>query len=71
MRDLEDAVGQFVVYHDVLSQTDPQRTLFLAVRKQTFAEVFETGLGKLLVDKGRLRLLVFDEHAEEVVRWIP
>lgn len=32
MRDLEDAVGQFVVYRSVLAQVEAQRTLYLAIR---------------------------------------
>lgn len=31
MEDLEKAVGQYVVYHDVMSKVEPERELYLAV----------------------------------------
>jgi hypothetical protein len=34
MMDLEQAVGQFTVYHDVLSKVEPERELFLAVQEE-------------------------------------
>jgi len=71
VRDLEDALGQYVLYQDVLAVTDPGRSLYLAVRRKTFQEVFEEPLGRLLIDNNRVRLFVFDEEPEEVVRWIP
>lgn len=69
--DLHLAVGQFVVYGRALAVTDPDRCLYLAVRLQVYRDVFEDPLGKLLVDAGSVRLLVFDPHERKVVRWIP
>ncbi len=71
MADLEVAMGQFVVYENVLSETHPDRTLYLAVRGKTYRDVFEEPIGGLLLERSRLRLVVFDEGAEEVIRWIP
>lgn len=31
MADLENAVGQFIVYHDALAEREPDRVLYLAV----------------------------------------
>ena len=69
VKDLEGAVGQFVVYSDVLRQVEPQRTLYLAVRQETWQEIFEEPIGKLLLENQRVRLLVFDEHTEAILRW--
>lgn len=71
MFDLEIAIGQFVVYENVLSQTNPDRTLYLAVREKTYRRVFKGPIGALLLERSRLRLLVFDEKAEAILRWIP
>jgi hypothetical protein len=71
VRDLEEAVGQFVIYHDVLGRTEPCRTLYLAIRQETFEDVFEAGLGKLLLENHRVRLFVFDEKQEVILKWIP
>jgi hypothetical protein len=70
-RELEVTLGQFVLYGDALARTEPDRTLYVAVRRQVYEEVFEEPMGKMLLDNGRLRLIVFDPDEREVYRWIP
>lgn len=71
MDDLEKAIGQYVVYHDVLRQVEPERDLYLAVNEETFVNLFEEPIGKLLLDNRRVRLLVFDPQTEVIRQWIP
>ncbi len=73
VEDLKNALGQYILYHDILSELESEkdRELYLAVHRSVHADVFEEPFGKLLIDKGHLQLLVFDEHKEEIYRWIP
>ncbi len=71
MDDLEKAIGQYVVYHDVLLQVEPNRELYLAVNEQTFVNLFEEPIGQLLLANRRVRLLVFDPQTEVIRQWIP
>ena len=71
MDDLEKAIGQYVVYHDVLLQVEPERDLYLAINEETFVNLFEEPIGKLLLDNRRVRLLVFDPQTEVIRQWIP
>jgi len=71
MNDLEKAVGQYVVYHDVLKKTEPDRELYLAVPEEIFSDLFEEPIGKLLLDNERFRLIVFNPFGEEILKWIP
>ena len=71
MDDLEKAVGQFVVYHDVLSNVEPDRVLYLAVAEEIYVDLFEEPIGKLLIANGRVRVLVFDPYQEVIRQWIP
>jgi hypothetical protein len=71
MDDLEKAVGQFVVYHDVLRNIEPDRVLYLAVNEEIFVDLFEEPIGKLLIANGRVRLLVFDQQQEVIRQWTP
>jgi hypothetical protein len=68
---LEKALGQFTLYHDILAQLEPDRALYLAVSDTTFDDVFEEGMGQLLLANGRLKLLVFDTDTEVIERWTP
>jgi hypothetical protein len=70
VRDLQEAVGQFVVYRALLSQVEPERVLFLGVSTRVFDSVLSEPLGQLVVAEVRLRILVFDPHQQKVIRWI-
>jgi hypothetical protein len=70
VRDLQEAVGQFVVYRALLAQTEPERSLYLAVTTRVYDTVLSEPVGQLVVAEVRLRLLVFDPHQQKVVRWI-
>lgn len=71
MADLEKAMGQYVVYLAVMSKTEPERWLYLAVGREAFVDVFQEPLGQLLIETYRVRLIVFDEETEVIVKWIP
>ena len=68
--DLEKALGQYILYHDILARREPDRTLYLAVRDVIFIEVFNEPIGQLLLDNSRIKLLVFQPSTEVVTRWI-
>jgi len=71
VEDLETAVGQFILYHDIMSRTEPDRVLYLAVRAAVFTSVFEEPIGQVLLENQRVKLVVFDPQAEVIVKWIP
>ncbi len=69
--DLEKALGQFVLYHDILKENEPERILFLAVRESVFDNASDAPYWNLLLQNQRLRLIVFDPATEEITQWIP
>lgn len=69
--DLEKALGQYILYSDILARLESERTLYLAIRKPIFIEIFEEPIGKILLENNRVRLLVFDTKKEEIIQWIP
>ena len=71
MSDLEKAIGQYIVYHDVLAQVEPNRELYLAVSEEVATGLFEEPIGELLLANNRVRLLVFEPDSEVIVKWIP
>lgn len=72
VQDLKEALGQFILYEDALARSENQadRVLFLAIREETYDELFIEQIGQMLLENGRLRLLVFNEYTEEIVKWI-
>jgi hypothetical protein len=71
MKDLEAALGQFMLYGRVLRKDQPERTLWLAVPSRIWSGLFRETLGELLLEDGDLRLLVVDAEQEVIERWIP
>jgi hypothetical protein len=70
VNDLENAMGKYVVYHSVMTRTEPNRILYLAVHQEAFSDIFEDPLGKLLLEDYGVRLIVFDLQKEEILKWI-
>ncbi len=70
IRDLEVAIGQYVLYQNVLMRIEPERTLYLAVRESSFLKLFEQEIGQILLENKVLKLLTFHPETEEIVRWI-
>lgn len=71
MEDLKNAIGQFVIYRAVMRQTQPEYSLYLAVRDTTFNSLFEEPIGQLLIAEENLNLIIFEAQGEVIVRWIP
>jgi hypothetical protein len=71
MKDLEDALGQFVLYARLLIRYAPERTLYLAVTEEIRKTVFEEEAGQILIEDGIIRLVTFNPIQEVIVRWIP
>lgn len=69
--DLEQALGQFTLYHDALEEQDPGRILYLAVPEHVRRDLFEEPIGEMLLRRQRLRLVIFDPAREELLQWIP
>ena len=71
LADLHGAVGQFVVYREVLAEMDPERELYLAVTEEVRTEVFESGVAQLLLARQIRRLVSFDPVRKVIVQWMP
>ena len=71
MKDLEDALGQFVLYTHLLARYDPERRLYLAVTDSVYESVFEEEAGEILLQDGVIRLITFNPEEEAIIQWIP
>ncbi|GAB4180674.1 MAG: hypothetical protein Fur006_15130 [Coleofasciculaceae cyanobacterium] len=69
--DLEQAIGQYVLYRLLLEQVDSERELYLAVADTTFDGIFSEPIGELVMRELPMKLLIVDVEAVEVKRWIP
>lgn len=71
IKDLEDALGQFILYERLLLRYAPERTLYLAVTDSVYKTVFEEEAGQILLEDSVIRLLTFNPEQEVISQWIP
>ncbi|MFY7807009.1 MAG: element excision factor XisH family protein [Limnoraphis robusta] len=69
--DLQQALGQYILYNDILNQVEPDRILYLAMPLAAYSDLFEEEqFGKILLENARLKLIIFDSKNQEIVQWI-
>ena len=66
---LENALGQYILYQNIIEEIEPDRTLYLAVHEEVFLTVFEESLGRMIIAKNHLKLLIFNRTEEVIVKW--
>jgi hypothetical protein len=71
VKDLEQALGQYILYRQILNEIKIDRELYLAVSRLTFNSVFTIQLGQMLLTNQIIKLIVFDDESEVIVQWIP
>jgi len=71
MEDLYKAIGQFILYRKALRVTEPERELYLAVRRDIYDDLFNDPNEDSLLNEEGVRLIVFDPETKEIALWIP
>ena len=69
IQDLEQALGQYIIYSQILAQQYPEIILYLAIPQKIFLDFFSEELPQLIVKLNHLKLLVFDSKTKEISQW--
>ena len=69
--DLQQAYGQFGVYEEVLTTTEPERELYLAIPEDADEGIFSEPIGQAMLKNRFRRICVYSVEREEIARWIP
>ena len=70
MSELYGALGQFVLYRNVLRKQEPERKLYLAVPEEAYLVLFDPAHGRDLRDEEAIALLIYSAEEEVIVTWI-
>lgn len=68
--DLEQAIGQYSLYEDVLQIVEPDRVLYLAIPEDVFTQIFSETIGQLALQRRIRRVFTFSPDTEAIVQWI-
>jgi hypothetical protein len=67
--DLEQALGQFIIYRSALARQQPDRPLFLVVDETCYDGILSEPVAHDPIADLGVRLLIFDPASRRVVRW--
>ncbi|MEO6589837.1 MAG: XisH family protein [Pyrinomonadaceae bacterium] len=70
LSEFEKAIGQFIIYRFAMRREDAERQLFLAVGEKIYNKLFVHPDVIELIEGEDLKVLVFNEEKEVIVRWI-
>jgi hypothetical protein len=71
LAELQQAVGQYVLYRTWMRTMEPDRILYLAVDEEAATNVFAEAFAQVVADELQIRLLVVDVEEERIVAWKP
>ena len=69
MYDFHSALGQYIVYRDLIQLTEPEYKLYLAIDELVYAEFFQRKSVQTVTQQNQLRLMVVDTRNEEIQQW--
>lgn len=70
VKDLENALGQYILYEDIIAEEYPERILYLAVREEVYLTFFSEPIVQIPFKKRQVKVLIFDETQEVIIQWI-
>ncbi len=68
--DFYAALGQFLSYRLALTETEPDRLLYLAVPVDAYQNFFQLAFSQAAVRQYQVKLIVYDASKSEIVQWI-
>jgi len=69
--DLEQAIGQYVLYRLLLNKVESEREIYLAISDIVYSHIFSEPIGKVVINDLPLYLLVVNFERMEIQQWIP
>ncbi len=70
IKDLEQAIGQYVLYRLLLDKIDPQREVYLAISDTLYEDFFSEPIGKLVINELPLKMIIVNLERVEITKWI-
>ncbi len=70
VKDLRDAIGQYMMYREILAEKKSERILYLAISEDTYKSVLDTTFGRLFIERIKINLIIFNAENEVIAKWI-
>jgi XisH protein len=70
MYDFHSALGQYIVYRNLIQLTEPEYTLYLAIDDVVYYKFFQRKSVQAVINQNQLLLIVVNTDNEEIQQWI-
>lgn len=70
IKDLEQAIGQYVLYRLLLDKIDPEREVYLATTDTLYEDFFSEPIGELVINELPLKMIIVNLERVEITKWI-
>jgi len=70
MYDFHAALGQYMVYRNLIQLTDPEYKLYLAIDDLVYKNFFQRKSIQLITKENKLLFMVVEMEKEEILQWI-
>lgn len=70
MRDFENALGQYILYRDILQLSNKNYEIYLAIRDTIFDTFFQRKSIQAVVKRHQIEFIIFNNEKEEITLWI-
>jgi hypothetical protein len=70
IKDLEQAIGQYVLYRLILDKIDPERQVYLAITDTLYEDFFSEPIGELVINELPLKMIIVNLERVEITKWI-
>ncbi|MBD2200712.1 MULTISPECIES: XisH family protein [Calothrix] len=71
MYDFHNALGQYIVYRNLIQVSEPEYNLYLAIDDIVYFNFFQRPSIQLIIRQNNLQLMIVDTEQEQIVQWIP
>jgi hypothetical protein len=70
IKDLEQAIGQYILYKLLLQKVDPGRDIYLAISDTLYEDFFQEPIGELVIQELPLKMIIINLQKAEITKWI-
>jgi len=70
MRYFEIALGQYILYRNLISLTEPEYQIYLAIKDSIYENFFQRESIQDILKINQLLLLVVEMEKEKILQWI-
>jgi hypothetical protein len=69
MKDFQNALGQYILYRDILQLSNKNYDIYLAIRNTIFETFFQRNSIQAVIELHQIKLIVFNNEREEITLW--